>query len=132
MLEQVREDVDHRISPILSEIVDDLGTLLRQEVALAKSELRIQASNAGKTVLEFVGAAVLCLIGGLLVFVGGALWIVQNIAGAPAWLAFFLVGLASVFVAFLLLLHAKSRLANLSLVPEKTIQSITETVNGER
>lgn len=60
------EEQDHRsIGTLLGEVSQDVTMLLRQEVELAKVEAKQSATEAGKGVAMFVGAAV----GGLLFLV---------------------------------------------------------------
>lgn len=58
--------------PLIGAIVEDASTLMRQEVALAKAEVRQSGSRAGKGAGMFAGAAV----GGLLflVFLSVSAW----------------------------------------------------------
>lgn len=68
------DDADERpsIGTLLSEITQDLSTLFRQEVELAKVELTDQAKKAGTGAGMFGGAAVAANLA--LVFVSVALW----------------------------------------------------------
>lgn len=45
------------VGELISRVTTDLTTLLNQELALAKAEIRIEATKAGKTVGAFGGAA---------------------------------------------------------------------------
>lgn len=64
----VLESEDGRsIGQLFSSVTGDLSTLMRQEVALAKAELRQSGTNAGKGIGMLVGAAVAGLL--VLVFI---------------------------------------------------------------
>jgi len=60
------------IGAVLGDITANVSTLMRQEVALAKAELRQSGTQAGKGIGLFVGAAVAGLL--LLVFVSVSAW----------------------------------------------------------
>lgn len=60
------------IGSVLGDITANISTLMRQEVALAKAELRESGSKAGKGIGMLVGAGVAGLL--LLVFVSVSAW----------------------------------------------------------
>ena len=49
---------DRSLGEIISEVMDNASTLVKQEVELAKAEAKVAASRAGKGVGMFVGAAI--------------------------------------------------------------------------
>ena len=65
-------DDGRSLGAVLADITANISTLLRQEVALAKAELRQSGSQAGKGIGLFAGAAVAGLL--LLVFVSVSAW----------------------------------------------------------
>ena len=60
------------LGTVLGDITANISTLMRQEVALAKAEVRQSGSQAGKGIGLFAGAAVAGLL--LLVFVSVSAW----------------------------------------------------------
>lgn len=60
------------IGQVLGDVSQDLGTLVQQELALAKAEVSQSATRAGKGVGMFAGAAVAGLL--LLVFLSVSAW----------------------------------------------------------
>jgi hypothetical protein len=74
------------IGEILGHVTQDVSTLMRQEVALAKAEVSQSAKNAGKGIGMFVGAA----LGGffLLMFLStAAMWGLGQLLGSDGWAA---------------------------------------------
>lgn len=65
-------DDGRSLGTVLADITANISTLLRQEVALAKAEVRQSGSQAGKGVGLLAGAAVAGLL--LLVFVSVSAW----------------------------------------------------------
>ena len=110
---------------------DEGTTLLRQGVALAKTEMTEKVSTAGRNVAyAVVGGAIahLALIFLLLAVSAGIKVFVESTSMAPHadWIGPLAVGLLVGAIAAGLLLKAKSTLANLSMAPEQTIQSLKE------
>ena len=68
---------DRSLGEIVGDISQNLGTLVRQEMDLAKTELRQEASTAGKGIGMLAGAAVTGLL--MLIFLSWALiWLLDN------------------------------------------------------
>ena len=63
---------DRSLGDLISEVTQDLSTLMRQELELAKAELQQSASRAGKGAGMLGGAAVAGYF--VLLFVSIALW----------------------------------------------------------
>ena len=109
-----RGDVDLAVEPkrpdaslgeLFSEMTQNLGTLFRQEVELAKTEAKEEATAAGKASAMFVVGAVAALLA----------------------LTFLSAGLAWLLVAAVLVTVGRRRLAEIRTLPE-TKQSIKEDV----
>lgn len=67
------ESADGRsIGEMLADVSDNLSTLMRQEVALAKAEVRQSGTRAGKGIGMFVGAVVAAHL--VLVFLSVSAW----------------------------------------------------------
>ena len=115
--------------PSLGELVahatKDLSQLLRQELALAKLELKEEAVNAGK------GAAMLGGAGGAglfaLVFLSIAAAYAISWLGIPLGWGFFVVGVLYLLVAAVLALLGKKNLQKVG-PPERTIATVKDDV----
>ncbi len=118
--------------PTVGRLVADasthLSTLVRSEIALAKSELRFSAKAAG------IGAALLAVAAFLLVLAV----VMASIAAAygldyvvPTWLAFLIVFAVYALIAAVLALLGVRRLKKVS-APERTIETTKETVSTLR
>ena len=128
-----RSDVDLAVEPMLpdaalgelfSEMTQNLGTLLRQEVELAKTEAKEEASAAGKAAAMLVVGAVAAVLA-LAFLSAGLAWLLDNVMGSA--LAFALVGAAWVVIAAVLVAVGRRRLSEIGTLPE-TKQSIKEDV----
>ncbi len=115
---------------LLGDIATDLTTLLRQEVDLAKAEVRESADHAKAGASMFGGAAVAGLLA--LIFLTVALWwaLAELIGGG--WSAL-VVGLAWAVVAAVLAVVGRNRMRRVDPVPHRTVEtsrSIPDALRG--
>jgi hypothetical protein len=108
---------------LLSELADETGILVRQEIALFKAEIQENLGRLG------IGAGAL-MAGGLIAFTGWLALTAAAILGlslvlAP-WLAALIVGAVMIALGAGLLLFSKSRLRSETLVPRRTLSSLRE------
>ena len=88
-VEPIRPDAS--LGELFSEMTQNLGTLLRQEVELAKTEAKEEATAAGKAAAMLVVGAVAAVLA-LAFLSAGLAWLLDNVMGSA--LAFALVGAA--------------------------------------
>jgi hypothetical protein len=117
---------------LLKELRDDTTTLLRQEVALAKTEISEKAAKAGRNAgYVAVGGAVL-LVGAicLLTAVAWLLAALLQYAGLSQtnaiWISWLIVGGVITVIGYVLLQKGLTALKNINPVPEKTVQTLKE------
>ncbi len=114
---------ERSIGDLFTELATETGTLVRQEIALAQTELTQKAVTAGKNVgyLAVGGAvaftAALSLTAAVILLL--SLWI-------PAWLSALLVGLAIGGAAYFIVTSALAELRETDPVPRETIENIKE------
>jgi len=117
---------DRPIGELLTELANETTTLVRQELDLAKAEMREKAGKAGPGfgMWGAAGVAGLLALGSLTAF------LILALDGAmPNWLAALIVGLVWAAVAGVLYVRGKQRVEEAgSPVPEKTIQTVKEDV----
>jgi hypothetical protein len=122
---------ERSIGELLKELRDESGLLLRQEVALAKTELGEKAAKAGRNAAYIAvgGAVAYAGVLFLLLAVTAVLYVILKAMGVEThglWIAPLIVGLAVAVVGYVLIQKGISTLKNESLVPEKTTQSLKE------
>ena len=105
------------LGDLLGEVTRDLSTLMRQEVELAKAELKQSATKAGKGSGMLAGAAV----GGhmVLLFLSIALWWGLGNAIGRGWSAL-VVAVIWAIIAAILALMGKSQLKSVQGLPKTT------------
>jgi Putative Actinobacterial Holin-X, holin superfamily III len=127
MEQQTTNSRDERsASELLRDLSQQTGDLVRQEMELAKAELRVKGKAAGMGAGMFGGAGLMGLyaLGALTAAAILGLAIVLD-----AWLAALIVGLAYGAVAGILALTGKKKVEQASPpVPEQAIESSKEDV----
>ncbi len=122
-MERQREEPS--LGELFSRLASDTSTLVRKEVALARTELVQKATAAGRDA-GMLGA------GGAIAYAGFLALLAALIIGlgqiVPVWLAALIVGLAVVGVGALLIQRGLSALRQLSPAPEQTIETLKEDV----
>jgi protein-S-isoprenylcysteine O-methyltransferase Ste14 len=115
------------VATLLSGIVADAQELVRQEIALARQEVREEISTAKDAGIKLGIAGAVLAIGGLLL----VLTLAQALADLfnwPTWAGYGLVGVVLAIVGYFLLSAAQKRLKEVHPVPEKTVETLKENV----
>jgi hypothetical protein len=114
--------VDRPAADLVKLMTEQVNTLVRAEMELARLELSGKGKQAG------IGAGLLGGAGGMAFFGAGVLVTTAILALAlvlPAWLAALLVGLALLMMAGLLALIGRSRIQRaMPLVPEEAVRGL--------
>lgn len=120
-------EADKPFPALLRELGDEIGTLVRQEIALAKVELTEKLKPAEAAAGMFSGTLVLALgaFGALTTF------LIAGIAalGLQVWLSALIVTIVYGLVAFVLAQTGKKKMQDATpLVPEQTAQTVKEDI----
>jgi hypothetical protein len=113
------------LGELLSRMAEDLSTLARQEVELARAEIEQEAKKAGKGIGLLGGsglAALLCLL--MLSF--AAAWGLAEVI--PTGFAFLVVAVIYLIVAAVLYPPGRRELRRVRPVPEQTVETLKEDV----
>ena len=115
---------DRTLGELFAEMTSQISTLFRQEVQLAKTEAKDEASRAAKGVGMFAGAGVAAWMALLFVSLAAA-WLLDQAMNTA--LAFLIVGLVWAGVAAVLALKGKQDIKSVGAMPQTT-QSLKEDV----
>ena len=107
---------------LLNDVLGSIGTLLRQEVDLARAEVDQNIKRAGAALGLLVAAVVLALVG--LSVLASAVIAALVLAGVGQLWATLLVGLVVMLIAVVLIIVGIKRLKLSSLAPTRTAQSL--------
>jgi uncharacterized membrane protein YqjE len=118
---QARED--RSLGQIVGDISQDLSTLVRQEMDLAKTELRQEATTAGKGLGMLAGAALTGLL--MLIFLSWTLiWLLDNVM--PVELAALIVAVVWAVATGVLASMGRKKLREANPQLPQTQQSLKE------
>ena len=120
-----RPDASDPLSELLRTATSDMSTLFRQELELAKVEIKEDARRAGKVGGMFGAGAVTALFA--LLFLSFALaWLLDQFM--PRALAFLIVGVIYGIAAAVLFLRGKEQAKHLSPPAPQTVETLKEDV----
>ncbi|GGT85082.1 phage holin family protein [Streptomyces lateritius] len=123
-----RED-EQSIGDLIGAIGADLSQLVRDEIELAKAEIKQESTKAGKAVGMLGGAG----YAGHLVLLLGSLTVIFALANVmdPAWAALIVTALWAV-VGAVLYTTGRKRLRTVNLKPEQTMETVKEDARWVR
>ena len=111
------------LGDLFSSLTEDLSTLIRKEVDLARTETTEKVTHATRSVVSIVA-------GGLIAYAGLIALIIAVIVGLsrfmPLWLSALIVGIVVIVIGAIMISSGRSSLANMSVMPEKTVESMKE------
>ena len=103
----------------------DLRTLIREEIALARVEIREQAGKARAAAMSFGMAAAALLFGGTFLLIALATGIAEALDW-PVWAGFLVVAVLLSVVGLVLLTSGRRQLQTFHAVPEETVSTLKE------
>ena len=125
-----RPDVEGRsVGELIGQVTSDLSTLMRQELDLAKAELRHEASKAGKAGSMLGAGGVLAHL--TLVFLALALMFALGNVMDLGWAAL-IVGVLLAIGAGVLFSVGRRKLREVNPKPEQTVETVKEDVKWAR
>lgn len=114
------------IANVFRQIIDDIRELTREELALARAELRQEASVFTHSAIDMAAAVGFAMFAAFFFLLGiaqlcGRWWNVPN------WAAYLIVGIVLGCVSIAALLMSRARMAKTNVVPPRTAESLEET-----
>jgi uncharacterized membrane protein YqjE len=119
---------DASLGDLFSEMTSELSQLFRQELELAKVEMKEEARRAGRGVGMLSGTAVAALLA-LLLLSFAAAWGLAEVM--PTAVGFVIVGVIYAAVAAVLFARGRRELEQVR-APEQTIETLKEDVSWAR
>ncbi|HET8599014.1 MAG TPA: phage holin family protein [Segeticoccus sp.] len=113
------------IGKLISDATTEMKSIVRDEIALAKSEIKADAIKAGIGGAALAVAGLLSLYALVLLFFG-CVYLLNIVL--PLWVSFLVMGGFLLLIAGVLGLVAKSALTKIKGKPERTIRNAQETV----
>jgi Na+/serine symporter len=115
---------DRSLGQLFGDLSNQLGTLVQQEITLARTEVSKGVGTAARNAALLGVGAALGYAALLVALVGVALLLVD--LGVEPWLAFLAVAAVAGVIAGVLAIRGRAQLEESDLAPRKTIQTIKE------
>jgi hypothetical protein len=119
-----RTQTQPTIGELFGELTRETGTLIRQQMELARLELSQRVSRLGRGLTRVVIGGALAT-GGLLAIVAGIVLAVTAL-GVPAWVSALVVGAVLALVGYVLAQQAISAMSREELAPQATLETLKE------
>jgi Flp pilus assembly protein TadB len=116
---------DASIATLLRGAIDDARDLVREEIALARAELRHELSKAASAAAGFGAAGAALAVGGLFVLMAIAFGI-ADLFNWPTWSGFAIVGVLLAIVGIVLFAQARRAFREVRPLP-RTVETVKET-----
>ncbi len=117
---------ERTLGQLVADATNDMSSIARSEIALAKAEITADAKQAGKGAGMFAGAGVMGFLGVVLLLFAVVYGLVA--AGLPVWLSFLIVAVVLFVVAGILALVGKKAVSKVQGKPERAIVTTQETI----
>src|SRR5262245_6185640 len=112
---------------LVAGIVDDLKTLIKQEMAFGRAEVLQQINKTKRAAIAMsagIGAGAVGIMF-LLLFI---VHVIHEAGGLPLWVSYAIVGGVLAVIGCILFFLGKRQASEVNLVPRQTIESIKENV----
>ncbi|NJD28199.1 MAG: phage holin family protein [Chloroflexi bacterium] len=121
---------DRSLGQLFGDLSQQLGTLVRKEIELARTEVTDVAMRVARDATMLGAGAVLVHAAGLLGLVAIALLLAE--LGLAPWLAFLVVAIVVGVLGGVLIQVGRDQLQRRELVPRQTIETVKEDVEWAR
>ena len=115
------------LGQLVADATQDISTIVRSEIALAKAEVTAEAKIAGKGAGMLAGAAFVGLLG--LIFLFHTLANVLDV-WLPLWAGYLITTVLLFLIAAILGLVGKNSMSKVKPKPERTIRNAQETIEA--
>ena len=121
MMQQSKDE--RSLGELFGDLARDMGTLVSQEVTLAKTEMTAKATRVGKDI-GFLAVGGMVAYAGLLAIIAGVILLLDAVV--PLWASALIVGLVVAVIGYVLVQRGLSALKQEDLTPRQTIESLKE------
>jgi hypothetical protein len=111
------------LGDLFTSLTSDLTTLVRKEIDLARTETMEKVTGVTRNVVMIVAGG-LVAYAGLIALIMAAIFLLNH--SLSLWVSALIVGIVVVIIGVILLMAGKNSLSNMTVVPEKTVESMKE------
>jgi hypothetical protein len=131
MTDRIPTDTPPSMASLLGGIVSDIQTLVRQEIALAKTEMIGEWDKAKTAAGSMAAGAAVLALGGFFLCVT-IVCVLAEVVGLPWWASFLIVGGVLTGLGAVLFFTGTHKAAQVHLVPPQTAETMKENVEWIR
>jgi hypothetical protein len=124
------EALERTLGQLVADATNDISSIIRSEVALAKAEMSSDAKKAGLGAGMFATAGLFAFLALILLLISAAYGLVA--LGLAPWLAFLIVAAVLLLVGAILVFIGKNNMDNLKGKPERAIKNAQDTITAIR
>jgi uncharacterized membrane protein len=111
------------LGDLFSSLTEDMSTLIRQEVDLARTETMEKVSSATRSVVSMVAGGMIAYAG----LIGVMIAVIVGLSSfMPLWLSALIVGVVVIVIGAIMIMSGRSSLQKMTVVPEQTVESMKE------
>lgn len=119
---------ERSLGELISQLTQDVVTLVRQEMTLAKTELSQKVSNVGKQVGMLVAGGALAYAGVLAIV--ASLVMLVAMTGLPLWASALIVGVVVTAIGGMMVKKGLDAIRQQDFVPRQTLETLKELPHG--
>ena len=131
MADRITTESPPSMASLLTGIANDLQTLVRQEIALAKTEMLREWDKAKTAAGSMAAGAAVLAVGGLLLCIA-VVCVLHEVAGLPWWASFLIVGGVLAVLGLVLFYTGRNKAAQVNVIPPQTAETMRENVQWIR
>jgi len=124
------DTLERTLGQLVADATNDISSIIRSEIALAKAEMSADAKRAGIGAGMFATAGLFAFFALILLLISAAYGLVA--AGLAPWLAFLIVAGTLLLIGAILVFAGKHSLDNVQGKPERAIKSTQDTIAAVR
>ena len=118
---QIKED--RSLGELFSELANETGTLIRQEISLAQAEMTTKLTRTGKNA-AYVAAGGAVAFAAFLTFLAAIVAVLAYLM--PVWLAALIVAAVVGSIGFYMISSSLNEIKRSSLTPDETVKTLKE------
>jgi len=118
-----RQASEPTLGDLFTSLTSDLTTLVRKEIDLARTETMEKVTGVTRNVV-MMAAGGLVAYAGLIALIMAAIFLLNQ--SLSLWVSALIVGILVIIIGAILLAVGRSSLNNMTVVPEKTVETLKE------
>lgn len=124
-MQSQRGSNERSLGELFGDLTRETVTLVRQEVALAKTEMTEKATSVGKDI-GFLAAGGAVAYAGFLALLAAVIFFLADVVNLPHWVSALIVGIVVAGIGYFLVRKGLDALKQQDLTPRETVRSLQE------